>query len=146
MPEEKKEIIKEYSNGEVTIVWKPDKCMHASYCWTELPEVFDPKKRPWVNPLGADSEQIIRQVNRCPSGALSYYENNKKEAMENEEIGEVQVEPTQNGPLLITGMFELKNQDGTTEKKSGITAFCRCGGSQHMPFCDGTHLKNNFKG
>jgi CDGSH-type Zn-finger protein len=23
--------------------------------------------------------------------------------------------------------------------------FCRCGGSHTKPFCDGTHLKNNFK-
>ncbi|MDR1585211.1 MAG: (4Fe-4S)-binding protein, partial [Prevotellaceae bacterium] len=38
MEEDKKEISKEYTNGEVTIVWKPDKCFHATFCWREAPE------------------------------------------------------------------------------------------------------------
>jgi uncharacterized Fe-S cluster protein YjdI len=27
---------------------------------------------PWINPLGATTEEIIKQVKKCPSGALSY--------------------------------------------------------------------------
>lgn len=64
-----------YSNGEVTIVWKPDVCKHAGRCVTGLPEVFDTKKRPWINAGGATTEQIIAQVNKCPTGALSYFMN-----------------------------------------------------------------------
>jgi uncharacterized Fe-S cluster protein YjdI len=71
-----KELIREYSNGEVTVVWKPYICMHAKYCWKELPEVFNPNARPWVNADGASSERIVLQVKRCPSGALSYFHNN----------------------------------------------------------------------
>lgn len=71
--------IKEYSNGQVTIVWKPDVCAHSKKCWTGLIEVFDPRKRPWINADGADTEQIIEQVNKCPSGALTYYINKDKE-------------------------------------------------------------------
>lgn len=72
-------VKKEYSNGEVTIVWKPAECFHSCICWQELPEVFDPKKRPWVNQLGADTKRIIEQVDRCPSGALTWYYNQKQE-------------------------------------------------------------------
>ena len=67
----------EYSNGEITIVWQPKMCIHAGDCFADLPEVFDPEKRPWVNPDGATTEQIIAQIEKCPSGALSYRWNNR---------------------------------------------------------------------
>jgi uncharacterized Fe-S cluster protein YjdI len=69
------EKIKEYTNGEVTIVWQPDLCAHAAFCGRELPEVFKPKERPWICPEGAETERIIKQIKRCPSGALSYFMN-----------------------------------------------------------------------
>jgi uncharacterized Fe-S cluster protein YjdI len=69
------EIKKEYSNGEVTIVWRPSICQHSGNCARGLPKVFKPKERPWVDPLAATTEQIINQVNKCPSGALSFYMN-----------------------------------------------------------------------
>ena len=61
-----------YSNGEVTIVWKPDLCIHSTICVKGLPEVFKPKQRPWITPEGSTKEKIIDQVKKCPSGALSY--------------------------------------------------------------------------
>jgi len=64
-------ITKKYNNGDVTIIWKPDLCAHSSICFRGLPEVFDPRKRPWITPEGVSSEKIIEQVKRCPSGALS---------------------------------------------------------------------------
>lgn len=75
---EKKEIVKEYTNGEITIVWKPTLCVHSANCVKGLPEVFDAKKKPWINAEGADSVRIEAQVKKCPSGALSYYWNEKK--------------------------------------------------------------------
>jgi uncharacterized Fe-S cluster protein YjdI len=74
-----RDITKKYTNGEVTIVWKPSLCIHSKVCWTELREVFDPFVKPWIRPEGADTERIIAQVKNCPSGALSYYMNKDKE-------------------------------------------------------------------
>jgi putative redox protein len=34
-----------YSNDEITVVWKPEFCQHSGRCWTNLPEVFDYKKK-----------------------------------------------------------------------------------------------------
>lgn len=68
---------KEYSNGEVTIVWQAGKCIHSANCWRALPDVFKPKEKPWVNPDNAPTETIINQVGKCPSGALTTYINNK---------------------------------------------------------------------
>ncbi|PKP18671.1 MAG: (4Fe-4S)-binding protein [Bacteroidetes bacterium HGW-Bacteroidetes-23] len=64
---------KEYSNDEVTIVWKAELCTHSANCVKGLPAVFQPKEKPWIKPNDATSEEIINQVNKCPSGALSYY-------------------------------------------------------------------------
>ncbi len=75
-----KEITKKYTNGEVTIVWKPDLCIHSRNCFNGLPEVFDPRARPWITPEGSTTEKIINQVKQCPSGALTYYLNTEKAA------------------------------------------------------------------
>ncbi|MBX7107696.1 MAG: (4Fe-4S)-binding protein [Chitinophagales bacterium] len=70
-----RKITKKYSNGEITIVWKPDLCIHSGRCFSGLPEVFDNNARPWIKPEGSTTERIIRQVQKCPSGALSYFRN-----------------------------------------------------------------------
>ena len=67
-----------YTNGEVTIVWQPDLCIHSGNCARGLPEVFKPRERPWINPENSNTEKIIEQVKKCPSGALSFFMNKKK--------------------------------------------------------------------
>lgn len=140
---DKKEIKKPYTNGEVTVNWEPDKCIHSTLCWKGLIEVFNPKKRPWVNMDGASTEEIINQVKQCPSGALSFDMNDEDEPKE--EL-ETVVEVTENGPLLVYGTIKVTHKDGTIEKKNKTTAFCRCGHSQNKPYCDGSHRKKDFKG
>lgn len=69
-------IIKKYSNGEITIVWKPSLCIHSTKCWKGkegLSEVFNPMEKPWIKPAGAETKRIIQQVEGCPSKALSFY-------------------------------------------------------------------------
>jgi len=60
-----------YPGDDLTVVWKPELCRHAARCATQLPQVFDPKARPWVNVDGATSQEIREQVAKCPTGALS---------------------------------------------------------------------------
>jgi uncharacterized Fe-S cluster protein YjdI len=69
----------EYSNGEVTVVWKPKLCQHSTNCWKGLGSVFKPKEKPWIKVDGASSQEIIEQVKKCPSGALSFYLNKDEE-------------------------------------------------------------------
>ena len=66
-----------YANDEITVVWKPEFCQYSSICNTQLPEVFNPKIKKWINPKGASSERIIEQVKKCPTGALSFFYNDK---------------------------------------------------------------------
>ncbi len=69
---------KEYTNGEVTIVWQPALCCHSTNCWKGLNTVFKPKERPWIDATGAETAPILAQVAKCPSGALTAYLNSEK--------------------------------------------------------------------
>jgi len=69
-----------YTNGEVTIVWKPGVCIHSAKCFRGLPAVFDPRRRPWIDASQSDTQTIIEQVKKCPSGALSFYINEERKA------------------------------------------------------------------
>jgi uncharacterized Fe-S cluster protein YjdI len=72
-----KEITKKYTNGEVTIIWKPGVCIHSAICFKGMSHVFDPRKRPWITPEAATTNEIIEQVKRCPSQALTYVMDDK---------------------------------------------------------------------
>ncbi len=60
-----------YATPEFKVVWKPDLCIHCANCFNGLPKVFDPRRRPWVEPLAASPQEIRNQISQCPSGALS---------------------------------------------------------------------------
>lgn len=134
-------MMKEYSNEEIVVFWNPDRCIHARECVKGLPQVFNREGRPWVNIKGADSKEIMKVVDRCPSGALSY--KIIKKAGESE-MACAQIKVVKNGPLLVEGNCALFDNKGIEAAKSGPFALCRCGGSKKKPFCDGTHIKIGF--
>ncbi|MEP7268311.1 MAG: (4Fe-4S)-binding protein [Saprospiraceae bacterium] len=72
---DKNNIIKEYTNGEVTIIWQSGKCFHSGNCVRNNPAVFNPRERPWIKPEASSTEEIIATVKKCPSGALTYRMN-----------------------------------------------------------------------
>ena len=139
-----KNLTKEYSNGEVTVVWKPELCIHSGVCFSGLPRVFNPKARPWVKVDGASTEQIVAQVKQCPSGALSYYYNDGHADTE-EQVTTTRVVVRPNGPLVVYGSLTLKDRNGVETQKEHVTAFCRCGHSHNKPFCDGSHITSGFR-
>lgn len=135
---------REFTNGEVTVVWNAEKCIHSGICVKGLPDVFRPKVRPWIRINAASTEDITNQVKRCPSGALSFYLNAKEDKPT--EPVETNIEVLENGPLLIHGTLQVIHKDGSSEIKNKTTAFCRCGASNNKPYCDGAHAKMDFKG
>jgi uncharacterized Fe-S cluster protein YjdI len=137
-----KDITKTYTNGEVTIVWQPAKCIHSAICIKGLPEVFDVKARPWITPENATTERLIAQINACPSGALSYQMVNAESP---QSPVQTVVEVLPNGPLLISGTLLVKDRAGNETLKTKTTAFCRCGASANKPYCDAAHAKAGFK-
>jgi len=53
----------------------PKRCIHAGKCVAALPQVYNPKERPWIKINNATKEALIAQIKTCPSGALSYHIN-----------------------------------------------------------------------
>lgn len=141
------EKTKKYSHEDVTVLWKPDLCIHSTKCWKGLIQVFNPRARPWINMEGAPVDRIIQQVEKCPSGALSYIKTTSE--MQSETGAEVEtttaVEAMKNGPLMVYGNLKVKDSKGNEHIKSKVTAFCRCGASSNKPFCDGSHMRIGFK-
>lgn len=66
---------KEYTNGEITIVWKQELCTHSAMCVKTLPQVYNPRERPWIKMENATSDELRAQVAKCPSKALSIKED-----------------------------------------------------------------------
>ena len=133
---------KEYSNGELTIIWQADKCIHAGVCVNMLHDVYDPKGRPWIKIDNASTEELKQQIDKCPSGALSYKLNDGEEKMSDETV---KVDVLENGPLIVKGNLVITNSNGEKESRTKQTAFCRFGSSANKPYCDGTHVKSDFK-
>ena len=124
-----KEIKKEYSSNEVTVVWKPGLCIHSAMCVKGLPEVFNTKNKPWINIEGASGIEIVNQVKQCPSGALSIKGKVQKE----------EVLKKSEAVIADTKPFEV------TLLKDKNVAWCACGHSNNQPWCDGSHKITNIK-
>jgi CDGSH-type Zn-finger protein len=60
-------------------------------------------------------------------------------------MADVTVEIIENGPYIVTGQVELKDEDGNIYPTKERIALCRCGASTTKPFCDGTHSKIGFQ-
>ena len=138
------EKIKEYRSEDLDVIWKPNLCIHSEKCYKGLSSVFDPNARPWVNVEGAEDSVIKDQIDKCPSGALSYKLKNA-DMSENEIQDEQIVEVAKGGPLMVYGNIKVKHHDGTESSKHRVTAFCRCGASTNKPYCDGSHKQVEFE-
>jgi uncharacterized Fe-S cluster protein YjdI len=66
-----------FSNEELTVTYEPRCCANAGICAKQLSDVFRHSVIPWIDLEGAQKDAIINQVNKCPSGALKYYLNQK---------------------------------------------------------------------
>lgn len=63
---------KAYKKDGMTIFWEPEKCTHSGVCVKTLPQVYNPKERPWIQQENAGNDALKAQIDQCPSKALSY--------------------------------------------------------------------------
>ncbi len=56
-----------------------------------------------------------------------------------------QIKILNNGPLVVSGDFQLSDSQGNEFKKKDKVFLCRCGQSNNKPFCDGAHKKIGFE-
>ena len=133
---------KVYRGEDIEVSFDLDLCIHVAECLRGHRRVFDLKRRPWVLPDLAEADEVAEVVELCPSGALLYRRLDGRPQEEHE--GPTTVTPVRNGPLLVIGKIEVKRDDGSIEVLPRAT-LCRCGESQHKPFCDNQHIKVGFR-
>ena len=137
-----RQIIKKYDKDGFKVVWKPKMCIHSEICVKTLPEVYKPDQKPWIQPENASVAALKAQIDRCPSGALSYEITGGSEGDTASAV--LKAEVIKGGPLIVKGAIEVTDTSGNTKQMDGNTAFCRCGASANKPLCDGSHRKIEF--
>lgn len=115
-------------------------CSHIGHCTDNLPTVFRMGYEPWINPDGAEPDDIARVIRMCPSGALSY---SKDGILYKDWENQQEIFVAHNRPYHVSGI-RLIDPDGNTPETPDHYTLCRCGGSKNKPFCDGTHWYIKF--
>ena len=59
-----------YETPDVVVTFDPKLCVHSGVCVLGLPRVFDIKRKRWIRPELASPDDVVAQVDRCPTGAL----------------------------------------------------------------------------
>jgi CDGSH-type Zn-finger protein/uncharacterized Fe-S cluster protein YjdI len=136
-----KERVKTYGTDSIAVRFEPRRCIHAAQCVFGLPDVFDPERKPWIEPGKAAADAIARVIARCPTGAL-HFDRRDAGAPEAPDA-DVSVRVTRNGPLYVRGAIEMQLPDGSVVQDVRV-ALCRCGGTQNPPFCDNSHRAIRF--
>lgn len=126
-----------YTGTDIEISFDMSRCIHARNCFLTLPQVFDPSRRPWVDPDAAPAEEIAAMIRTCPSGALQFRRLDGGAEEAPRRINRVRV--WENGPVEISGDLRL---DGEVHTRLTL---CRCGASQNKPFCDFAHADAGFE-
>lgn len=117
---------------------------------------------------GSSTEKIIEVVNLCPTEALAWKWNNeeKNEQVNSDQLNHIKfrrpelmntdtsvpedrpvsVKIMTDGPIVIKGNLKLMYNGNEKEINDSMISICRCGVSDHQPFCDGQHRKISFNG
>jgi len=134
--------VDDYIAEGITIHDNRGVCSHAGYCTDNLPSVFRMGVEPWIDPNGAPTKEIIRVIQMCPSGALSYSLcGEKHESLDRKPS----ITLAKDGPYRVAGGIELDDYSASRPQSKEHYTLCRCGSSKNKPFCDGSHWHVGFK-
>ena len=130
-----------YEGTDATVTWDQKRCIHFEACVHGLPNVFDPDRRPWIEPNEADTDALLTVIRRCPTGALHLRLADGTDPEPTPTEAHVRV--AADGPLYLEGDVLIQTPDGETLLRDTRVALCRCGLSTNKPLCDGSH-ENRF--
>jgi hypothetical protein len=106
-------------------------------CLRAQPEVFDVRRRPWVDVGAADAEAIAGAIRLCPTGALQYEARGEFPPEEPDDVTTVKAGTV--GPLYVRGKVRIVDGHGRLIAEESRVALCRCGSSANKPYCDNSH-------
>ena len=128
---------KTYSGDAIDIAYDSNLCIHSRNCALNLPGVFDPARRPWIDANAARAEDIAATIRRCPSGALTYIR--KDGGPDETPPGVNRIRTVENGPYAVAGSVVVDGRELTR------ATLCRCGASANKPHCDFYHVTCRFQ-
>ena len=137
-----KSKILNYPGESVSVAYDLKRCIHAAECVKGLPAVFNPDKKPWIDPAGASPDSIAEVIVKCPTGALKFDRHDGGEVEEPPSLNSVEI--VKDGPLYARGTLSIQSSDGTVVLEDTRVALCRCGASKNKPLCDGSHSDAGF--
>ena len=138
----KRELLQKYEGKEITIYFNRSICAGAGACVKGLPSVFSTgNSTNWIKPNANSIDNIIKTINSCPSGALSYGINGKIYT-DTKEVPKVTI--VKNGPYNVEGIICSHKSKPTNCSETKYT-LCRCGHSKNKPYCDYSHAEKNWK-
>ena len=115
-------------------------CVHAGFCgnrvtniWKQVADTGDSIVR----------VAVINEVEKCPSGAITYRFDG--DDVNNEADHRTEIAVISDGPLWVTGGVAVSTSDGTQLEERARVTLCRCGASANKPLCDGSHKEAGFK-
>jgi uncharacterized Fe-S cluster protein YjdI/CDGSH-type Zn-finger protein len=137
------DLTREYQTPEITVQWYAERCIHSANCVRALCDVFDPKRRPWIDPTAASADAIAAAVLRCPSGALHFIRHDGAA----QEVPDVPttLTPIRNGPLYVRGDVQVRALDGRPLRRDTRISLCRCDLAARMPFCDNSCRRSGWR-
>jgi CDGSH-type Zn-finger protein len=112
-------------------------CVHAGFCGTRVTNVWKQVRDTEESTVRA---QVIRMIEACPSGALTY----RFDEHDVEPLLPAAVAVTDDGPLWVTGGITVTRSDGERLETRNRVTLCRCGASANKPLCDGSHKEAGF--
>jgi CDGSH-type Zn-finger protein len=90
----------------------------------------------------------IEEACNCPSGRLVECDKKTGEVMEKKLEKSISlVEDPQekvSGPIWVKGGVPIESSEGFMYEVRNRVTLCRCGKSNNKPFCDGSHIEENF--
>jgi len=137
-----RETDRRYHGSEIDVTYSKQRCIHAEECIRNLQAAFDITRYPWIDTEGAPADQIAEVIHLCPSGALHYERKDGGPAEATPETNTIRL--WANGPIQINGDIEIVGAAIEMLHETRVT-LCRCGASEHKPFCDNAHFKVLFK-
>lgn len=138
-----RERIFTYDSEKVEVTWDQKRCIHAEECVKGLNEVFNPDKKPWIQPEKGMVDDIADVIERCPTGALKYKVKSGERIEEASSKNRILLQ--ENGPVYFFGDIEVRDAGGNTVLEDTRFALCRCGASKNKPACDNSHEKLDWE-
>jgi len=120
------DLTREYTGRGIRVQWYTSRCIHVGECLRAMPNVFDSRRRPWVDLSfpEADADAVAEAVMRCPTGALHFerLDGGPQEVASSV----VRATPIPKGPLYLRGDVEIFDEAGQLIRRDARMAICRC--------------------